>query len=53
MGLIKAALGFSNKKGSMNLRVSRDTFLYRNVTRTKKENKSSSDSDCNTGGRKF
>ena len=41
------------KKGSMNLRVSRDTFLYRNVTRTKKENKSSSDSDSNTGGGKF
>jgi hypothetical protein len=41
------------KKGSMNLRVSRDTFLYRNVTRTKKENKSSSDSDRNTGGGKF
>ena len=41
------------KKGSMDLRVSRDTFLYRNVTRTKKENKSSSDSDRNTGGGKF
>ena len=41
------------KKGSMNLRVSRDTFLYRNVTRTKKGNKSSSDSDRNTGGGKF
>ena len=41
------------KKGSMHLTVSRDTFLYRNVNRTKKENKSSSESERNVGGGKF
>ena len=44
------------KSGSMNIRSSRDIFLYRNVTRTKKESSSSSSgggSSRNVGGGKF
>lgn len=38
------------KTGSMNVRVRNDIFLYRNVTRTKKESSSSSRSSRSSGG---